>query len=217
MTSRALRITASTASASPQLSSGSPPVGLKVPAVEELRDVLDVPRSTAKPAPAYWLLGAHGGSGTSTLTASWAPAADAQGAWPAADTHPSVVVVARTHRTGLNAAHVLLRQAAAGLIGRARLLGLVTIADHDGPLPALLRRQLGLVEELAPHGWRLPFIPEFRCASADQLPQWSPRDEPAAEPRKRFARRPDPTVTVHPAIAETGAEIFAAARAAATR
>lgn len=191
------------------------PVGLKVPAADERAAIWDQPLATTTPHPAFWLIAAHGGAGATTLAHLWAPAADAQRGWPAADRYPSVVVLARTHRTGLNAAHVLLRQAAAGLIGGCTLLGLVTVADHDGSLPTSLRRQRDLVEELAPNAWRIPFLPPLRLLTPDQLPQWSPRDKPPPD-AKRFARKPDPTELVPTEIADVGTEIFTLARTTAT-
>lgn len=190
------------------------PAGLNVPAPEEQAPVWEHARTESTPAPAFWLLGAHGGAAASTLAQAWAPAADAQRGWPAADRYPYVVVTARTHRVGLTAAHVLLRQAAGGLIGGCVLLGLVTVADHAGALPTTLRRQRDLVEELAPASWRVPFIDEYRALATTQIPQWSPRD-PAPEQR-RFARA-DLATTVHPDLAAIGAQIFAAARTATTR
>ncbi|WP_194838482.1 DUF6668 family protein [Nocardia sp. XZ_19_369] len=188
------------------------PAGLKLPSATEQAPIWSKPLTEGSPAPAFWLLGAHGGAGVSTLARTWAPAADAQRGWPAADRYPHVVIVARTHRAGLGAAHVLLRQAAGGLTGAATLLGLVTIADADGILPATLRRQRDLVEELAPQAWRIPYLEIYRRLSVDQMPRWSPRDQPPD--RKRFSRT-DPD-TVHPDLAEVGAAIFHAARTATT-
>lgn len=188
------------------------PVGLNVPPATEQAPIWREALSTDTPAPAFWLLGAHGGAGVSALARTWAPAADSRRGWPAADRHRYVVVVARTHRAGLGAAHVLLRQAVGGLTGGCLLLGLITVADHDGILPTTLRRQRDLVEELAPAAWRVPFLPLYRRLTLDQMPQWSPRD-PLPD-RKRFARRDDGDV-VHPDLAEVGTAIFRAARDAA--
>ncbi|MEU7631872.1 DUF6668 family protein [Nocardia sp. NPDC049220] len=195
---------------------GAGPVGLNIPQQHEQAPVWDHPLSAATPHPAFWLVGAHGGAGVSTLARTWAPAGDAQRGWPGGDRYSNVVVVARTHRVGLQSAHVLLRQAAGGLIGGCTLLGLVAVADHDGALPKTLRRQLDLVEELAPTAWRIPYIPVYRLLSLDQMPQWSPRDA-APEPSKRLAAKPDPAEVVHPELAAIGSAIFAAARTAATR
>ncbi|MGV9836469.1 DUF6668 family protein [Nocardia niigatensis] len=192
------------------------PVGLNVPSTAEQTHVHTQPIATTTPAPALWLLGAHGGAGVSTLSHTWAPAGDALGGWPSLDRHRGVVIVARTHRHGLSRAHLLLRQAAAQLVGDCVLLGLLTVADHAGTLPPILRRHRDLVEELAPAAWRVPFIPEFRLVTAEQLPIWSPRDPVDAETRGRFARRPNPSTTVHPDLVAIGTEVFAAARRAAT-
>ncbi|WP_433717299.1 DUF6668 family protein (plasmid) [Nocardia sp. CA-084685] len=189
------------------------PAGLNVPSVSEQAPIWHEPLTTTTPAPAFWVLGAHGGAGASTLTQTWAPAADSQRGWPAADRYPHVVIVARTHRTGLAAAHVLLRQAAARLTGGCKLLGLVTIADAPGALPNTLRRQRDLVEELAPQSWRIPYLGIYRQLPLEQMPQWCPRDQPPEH--KRFSR-PDPD-TVHPQLAEIGTDIFQAARNATSR
>lgn len=191
------------------------PAGLKLPSIEEQAPVWDAPISQDQPHPAVWLLGAHGGAGVSTLARSWAPAADSQRGWPAADRYANVVVVARTHRTGLTAAHALLRQSAGGLTGGCALLGLVIVPDQDGKLPTTLRRQVEVVEGLAPQVWRVPFVPVYRTLTHEQMPVWSPRDAPA-EPTKRFART-DAAEVIHPEIAEVGRQIFDAARAAVAR
>ncbi|NKS78252.1 hypothetical protein GS539_21405 [Rhodococcus hoagii] len=43
-----------------------------------------------------------------------------------------------------------------------RLLGLVIVPDQDGKLPTTLRRQVEVVEGLAPQVWRVPFVPVYR-------------------------------------------------------
>src|SRR5699024_488177 len=111
--------------------------------------------------PAIWLLGAHGGAGVTTLKDSWAPAGDCLGGWPAADADPYTVIVCRAHARGLEAAHILLRQARAGHIGRAQLVGLVTVADAPGKLPSRLRRRLRVVQAAAPTAWSIPWIGEL--------------------------------------------------------
>lgn len=210
-----MRTAAATARSDPAPATAVP-VGLNVPAADERAVIWDRPLATTTPHPAFWLVAAHGGAGVTTLAHLWAPAADARRGWPAADRYPQVVVVARTHRSGLNAAHLLLRQAAAGLIGGCALLGLVTVADHDGSLPTSLRRRRDVVEELAPHSWHIPFLPPLRLLTPDQLPQWSPRDKAPPPENRRFARKPDPTEQVPAEIADIGAEIFTLARTTAT-
>lgn len=191
------------------------PAGLRVPPAESQAPVWDTPISTTAPRPAFWLLGAHGGAGVSTLSRTWAPAGDAQRGWPAQDRYRGVVIVARTHRQGLHAAHALLLQAAAGLTGDCTLLGLVTVADHEGKLPATLRRQLDVVESAAPNVWRVPFLAAYRLLTYEQMPIWSPNDSPPP-PTSRL-RRPDPTEYLDPVLTDIGAGIFSAARDALSR
>lgn len=191
------------------------PAGLRVPDVDAQAPVWDRPLATTAPHPAFWLLGAHGGAGASTLARTWAPAADAAGGWPAHDRYPGVVVVARTDRLGLKAAHALLLQAAAGLHGGCELLGLVTVADHDGKLPATLRRQLDVVESAAPRTWRIPFLPLYRTLDYEQMPVWSPKDAPPVA-TSRWSRT-DPAVYPDPALVSTGSEVFTAAHRAVSR
>lgn len=190
------------------------PAGLRVPSAEELAPVWTEALSASAPHPVMWMLGAHGGAGASTLAQTWAPAGDARGGWPAKDQYPHVVVVARTHRVGLTAAHTLLRQAAADLAPGCTVLGLVTIADQPGRLPTTLSRQLDTVEGLAPAVWRLPFLDAYRTLTVEQMPVWSPLD-PIREVKR--SDRAKAAEMVHPDLARVGLELFGAARTAAGR
>ncbi|NMM90671.1 hypothetical protein B2J88_41150 [Rhodococcus sp. SRB_17] len=191
------------------------PAGLRIPPAESQAPVWDEAIATANPKPAFWLLGAHGGACVSTLTRTWAPAGDSRRGWPAADRYRNVVIVARTHREGLQSAHELLLQATAGLSGDCTLLGLLTVPDAEGKLPATLRRQLDVVESAAPRFWRLPYLPNYRSLTYQQMPVWSPNDPPP--PAGSKLRRSDPNEYPDPKLAAIGAEIFDAARLAATR
>src|SRR3546814_19114624 len=55
-------------------------------------------------APSFWLVGAHGGAGASSLAALWPLAGDAHGCFPggAAGESPFVVIVARESEVGLS-------------------------------------------------------------------------------------------------------------------
>lgn len=191
------------------------PAGLRIPPAESMAPVWEEEIATAAPRPAFWLLGAHGGACVSSLTRTWAPSGDSRRGWPAADRYRNVVIVARTHRAGLQSAHELLLQATAGLSGDCTLLGLLTVPDADGSLPATLRRQLEIVESAAPRVWRLPYLAHYRSLTYEQMPVWSPTDPPP--PPKSKLRRTDPTAYPDPTLAEVGAEIFDAARLATTR
>ncbi|NKR30051.1 hypothetical protein GS966_25525 [Rhodococcus hoagii] len=205
----------------PTSGSAAMPHGLKMPDADRLAPVWDEPLHVAGAgrAPVFWMLGAHGGAGASTLARAWAPAGNALRSWPSADRFPLVVVVARPHITGLRAAHDLVLQATARQIGGCVFLGLVTVADVPGKLPSTLRRRLDVVETAARTAggqtWQLPYIPEYRVTEPEQMPVWDPT-APAPEQTSRWKRSEAPAQAA-PEIAAVGADIFAAAREAVTR
>ncbi|NKS02677.1 hypothetical protein GS528_17145 [Rhodococcus hoagii] len=86
------------------------------------------------PAPAWWLGGAHGGAGVSSLAASWVFAGDAMGAFPGGfdEESPFVLVVAREHAQGIGRAHDLITQHLSGHGGPTTLVGLITVARASG-------------------------------------------------------------------------------------
>ena len=73
----------------------------------------------------------------------------------------NVVLVARTHASGLKAAQEALRDWAAGDLP-VKLLGLVLIADAPGRLPKPLRDLAQLVAGGAPTVWRIPWHEPWR-------------------------------------------------------
>lgn len=87
----------------------------------------------------FWLVGAHGGAGTST----WARLVDAGDAgcqWPSiTGGEADVIVVCRSHMTGLEAARKAGMQWAAGAVPGVNLLGLLIVPDIPGRLPKVLR------------------------------------------------------------------------------
>ncbi|MEC3919312.1 DUF6668 family protein [Nocardia sp. CDC160] len=113
--------------------------------------------------PSFWLLGAHGGAGVSTLAWMWSQAADCGRAWPApvADESKFVVLVARETVTGLAAADALLRQHHAELAGGCTVLGLVTVAARPGRMSTVIRRDLALYGALTDRVWRVRWHEEF--------------------------------------------------------
>lgn len=185
---------------------------MRVPAIGEHAPTHTEPVHVGEPrkSPAIWLLAAHGGAGASTLAASWAPAGDALGGWPAADKNPFVFIVARAHVSGLTRAHSLLLQAAAMQTGGCEALGLIIIAAHPGRPASPVRHKLKVVEAATSRSWHLPWIPEFQCALPANLPKWSPRDELPLVKRKKI----DPLVDVEPRLRAVGEEIFATVREA---
>lgn len=189
------------------------PAGLRTPPPERRAPIHDDPVAVHGRPPVMWLLAAHGRSGAGTLAQIWAPAGDARRGWPAADRHRNVVVVCRTDRAGLDAAHDLLLQSAAGLTGGCTLLGLVLVPDAPGPLPKTLRRWADVVASAAPAVWRVPYVEDLRTHRQNELAIWTPTEPDPPPPGRMRAPAPS-TTSPHHELAVIGREIFTAARIA---
>lgn len=121
------------------------------------------------------VVGAHGGAGETTLAAldpEWGAGGHA---WPEATgstaTGPvPVVVVCRTHASGLNAARLAAQQWASGAVPSVNLLGLVAIDDAPGRLPKPLRDLLTVAAGGYPRLWRIPWSEAWRIGADDPLP-----------------------------------------------
>lgn len=115
------------------------------------------------------LLAAHGGAGVSSLLRAGLEqlgAFDADRCWP---TSGPALVVARSSTGGLEQAQLLARQHAAGDAGPdVQLLGLVLIADAPGRLPVRVRELVDLVSGGFCGCWRLPWLEEWRLATASE-------------------------------------------------
>lgn len=135
--------------------------------IQEWRGPIPAQIGAGPPNPWVWWLGVHGGAGASTLTTLVDGSGDARRMLPSDPSQrPWVVAVARTHRSGLEAAQDLAAQARAGLVPQhGKCIGLVTVADAPGPLPPTLRRFRKLVEAAYARTWRVPWIPEWREAA----------------------------------------------------
>lgn len=194
----------------PNQSASPVPGWLAVPSESRSAPVWDAPvPRTSGPDPVIWLLGAHGGAGVSTLESVWAPAADSQRGWPAADAAPFVVVVARMHAAGLDAAHQLCLQHQGGKAGGCELLGLVTVAAAPGKPAVSLARRRELVAAAAGASWHLDWMPELLTATASELAGWEPGY--TAPPIKRLSRPVLATEAVPPSMATAASELFDAA------
>lgn len=86
----------------------------------------------------FWLVGAHGGAGTSTW-ASLLDAADGGCQWPSVVGGADVVIVCRSHMAGLEAARKAGMQWASGAVPDVDLRGLLVVPDLPGRLPQALR------------------------------------------------------------------------------
>lgn len=138
-----------------------------------------LPLVPVPPIPGIWVVGAHGGSGESTLAAQVDAWEDTDHSWPtltAAQGRCLCVLVARTNVTGLRAAQRALTQWAAGAVGpQTTLAGLVLIADAPGRLPRPLRDLAAHVAGGAPRTWQLGWSEAWRLGELP-TPSERPRD-----------------------------------------
>ncbi len=171
-----------------------------------VHDADQVEKDRASWAPAFWLVAAHGGAGTSTLSQMWAPAGDAGNLFPALDASPLVVIVCRPSKTGLEAAHRAVLQVLADQAGQCQLLGVVCVADSAGKLPKPLAQKLRVIEDIT-KVWNVPYMQALRIADIEDLAVWNPDDPPTEKSKKKQSV----TTAVPPIIATVGREIFTAA------
>ncbi|MEU1514665.1 DUF6668 family protein [Streptomyces sp. NPDC005811] len=117
-------------------------------------------RSAAAPRRFSWLA-THGGAGTSTLAAVYG-GHDCGRDWPTPGDPPSVLLVARTHATGLESAlralEVFRREAAPQGFD---LDAVVLVADAPGRLPRPLAQRIRVIES-AVDVHRVPWVTEWR-------------------------------------------------------
>lgn len=128
-----------------------------------------LPLVPVRPGPSLWWVGAHGGSGESTmsgLVAGWAAAGHR---WPVTGAGERVVLVARSSMGGLMAARTAARQWAAGGVPGVVLVGLVVVADAPGRLPRPLRQMSRLVGGGVPRTWHVPWVEAWRLGQAPDL------------------------------------------------
>ncbi|GGO95748.1 DUF6668 family protein [Wenjunlia tyrosinilytica] len=116
---------------------------------------------------------AHGGAGASTLAAALG-GADLGGRWPdVARGEPArVVLVARTHAAGMEAASRLLGDLRTGRTPAGLdLLALALVADAPGRLPRQLARRIKVLRSAA-RVHTVPWIPSWRLGgSVGSLPR----------------------------------------------
>ena len=126
---------------------------------------------------ALWWVGAHGGSGESTLAALMPGSQAAGHAWPRtpSPTPARTVLVARGDARGLRAAQDAMRQGAAGPVPSVEVLGLVVMADAPGRVPRSLRDLLQVVSGGVPRTWTVPWVEAWRVGEPPALSS-SPRE-----------------------------------------
>jgi hypothetical protein len=104
----------------------------------------------------------HGGAGVSTLAALAPAGADYDLVGVQAPELP-LVVVARTHASGLLAARAFVIDAKADSAPAPPLVGLVTVADAPGSIPQGLRQLRRYVAGCFPHAWHVGWVEAWRC------------------------------------------------------
>lgn len=113
--------------------------------------------------PPWWWVPCHGGAGATTLATVLGGGDAGRRGWPRyRAAQPGVILVARTHAAGLQAAQRASRQWASGAVGSVRLVGLVAVADTPGRLPRSLRQWLKLVTGGFPRTWVVPWHEPWR-------------------------------------------------------
>jgi|GEM_PF-3552498 len=117
--------------------------------------------------PGITLVGAHGGAGVSTL-ARLTGMRDGGHVWPMASgiTANRVVMVARTHAHGLEAARDAAMRYYTGNIGGVALVGVVLVADlPERRLPRILAESADIVAGAYPVCWRLGWVESIRTGT----------------------------------------------------
>lgn len=125
----------------------------------------------------WWWLGCHGGAGVTTLTHAVPGGADAGRVWPrpAPGGRAPVLLVARTHASGLQAAQLAAQQWASGALPGVDVLGLVLVADAPGKYPRPLAQLRKLVAGGVPRAWHVPWCEPWRCGELP-APETAPRE-----------------------------------------
>lgn len=137
------------------------------------------PRVTVTPGGLVTVAGLHGGSGASTVASLFGgETVDAGVGWPAPRgwQRPlptlNVVMVARTHRNGLELAADFARCWNADQLPESRLLGLILV--DDGPkLWDQQRRSIKRLLKMTPLGAHIPWVENWRAQppDTDKLPR----------------------------------------------
>lgn len=158
---------------SPQVRTTGPVAPQKsVPAPSSTDQISFADRTPAR----LWLMGVHGGAGETTL-AGLVPGWRAAGhEWPNVKGQEApVVLVARTHASGLRAAQAAAIQWASGHAPGVELLGLALVHDAPGKLPKELRELIQVISGGVPRTWSVPWVEAWRLG-ADPTTEGAPKD-----------------------------------------
>lgn len=150
------------------------------------------PFAVARPGPAVWLLGAHGGAGVSTLTHYLVFAGDSGRQWPCGTDRevesPYVVIVARETITGLKTAHELIVEHRERTLP-CEVLGLVTVAGSQR-IDKAVRQYRSVVTASVPQHWSIGWHRFLSSAALSGLPTWHPFDGMPPQTKKTVSAVP---------------------------
>ncbi|MEV5960566.1 DUF6668 family protein [Kribbella sp. NPDC051952] len=127
-----------------------------------------LPKFAIPMADTLWWVGVHGGAGETTLSLLLPGTRAANHRWPIPPppVPTPVILVARTHGSGLRAAQRAAIEWASGVVQGVAVLGLVLIADAPGRLPRVLDDFADIVGGGVPRVWDIPWIEEWRRGEA---------------------------------------------------
>src|SRR3954451_18672344 len=127
-----------------------------------------LPKFAIPAADTLWWVGVHGGSGETTMSLLLPGTRAANHRWPIPPppVPTPVILVARTHGSGLRAAQRAATEWASGVVQGVAVLGLVLIADAPGRLPRVLDDFADIVGGGVPRVWDIPWIEEWRRGEA---------------------------------------------------
>lgn len=115
-----------------------------------------------------WILGTHGGSGESKvadLSPKWLAA---NHRWPVGPAR--VILVCRTHASGLASMHAALAGWAAKKHPGVQVLAVVFIADAPGKLPAPLQQTISVLRGGAERAYRIVWSESWRLDTPNTPP-----------------------------------------------
>ncbi|GAB2638252.1 DUF6668 family protein [Kribbella swartbergensis] len=141
----------------------APQLGVPAPAEDQR-----LPKFAIPAADTLWWVGAHGGSGETTMSLLLPGTRAANHRWPIPPppVPTPVILVARTNGSGLRAAQRAATEWASGVVQGVAVLGLVLIADAPGRLPRVLDDFADIVGGGVPRVWDIPWIEEWRRGEA---------------------------------------------------
>jgi len=141
----------------------APQHGVPAPAEDQR-----LPKFAIPVADTLWWVGVHGGAGETTMSLLLPGTRAAGHRWPIPPppVPTPVILVARTHGSGLRAAQRAAIEWASGVVQGVAVLGLVLIADAPGRLPRVLDDFADIVGGGVPRVWDIPWIEEWRRGEA---------------------------------------------------